>query len=64
MAQFELLADAEGWNDQERDLRLVASLRGPAVGMLAHLTPTQRKNYFNLVGVLQRRFDQQQQAEV
>ncbi|MPC50090.1 hypothetical protein E2C01_043912 [Portunus trituberculatus] len=36
MAHFELLADAEGWDDQERALRLITSLRGPALGILAH----------------------------
>jgi len=64
LAQFELLAGAQGWDDDEKALQLVSSLRGAALEVLAHLTPSQRTVYSNLVGALQRRFGHHQQAEV
>ena len=40
-AQFELLAQGQGWSAQEKALQLVASLRGPALEILAHKTESQ-----------------------
>ena len=64
LAQFEMLAAAHGWNDGECALQLVSSLRGPALEVLAHLTPAQRSVYSCVVGALERRFGQHLQAEV
>ncbi|MPC72202.1 hypothetical protein E2C01_066499 [Portunus trituberculatus] len=36
-AQFELLAQGQGWGDQEKALQLMVSLRGPALEILAHV---------------------------
>ena len=64
LAQFEMLAAAQGWNDGECALQLVSSLRGQALEVLAHLTPAQRSVYSCVVGALERRFGQHLQAEV
>ena len=62
--QFEMLADAQGWDDAERILQLVSSLRGPAVEIMAHLTLSQRASYRCIVEALQRSFGHQHQTEV
>ena len=63
-AQFELLAQGQGWSAQEKALQLVASLRGPALEILAHMTVSQRSSYIAVVEVLRRRFGSVFQAEV
>lgn len=63
-AQFELLARGQGWSAQEKALQLVASLRGPALEMLAHMTEGQRTTYTALAEALRRRFGSALQAEV
>ncbi|MPC57317.1 Retrovirus-related Pol polyprotein [Portunus trituberculatus] len=42
-AQFELFAQGQGWSDQEKALQLVASLRGLAMEILAHMTKPPRR---------------------
>jgi len=64
LAQFELLAGAQGWDDDEKALQLVSGLRGAALEVLAHLTSQQRTVYSHVVGALQRRFGHHHQAEV
>lgn len=64
LAQFELLADAQGWDSAERALQLVSSLRGSALKVLGHLTPVQRLLYPSVVEALRKRFGHHQQAEV
>ena len=64
LAQFELLADAQGWDDAERALQLVSCLRGPALEVLAHLAPAQRMVHTSVVEALQRKFGKHHQAEV
>ncbi|KAG0719777.1 hypothetical protein GWK47_049794 [Chionoecetes opilio] len=64
LAQFELLADAQNWGGTERAMQLVASLRGAALEVLAHLTSLQRTSYSNVVEALRRRFGHHQQVEV
>ncbi|ROT64722.1 putative nitric oxide synthase-like [Penaeus vannamei] len=64
LAQFELLAGAQGWDDHEKALQLVSGLRGAALEVLAHLTSQQRTVYSHVVGALQRRFGHHHQAEV
>ncbi|ROT62946.1 hypothetical protein C7M84_019192 [Penaeus vannamei] len=63
LAQFELLAGAQGWDDNEKALQLVSGLRGAALEVLAHLTSQQRTVYSHVVGALQRRFGHHHQAE-
>lgn len=63
-AQFDMLANAMGWDEAERGLQLVSCLRGPAVEVLGHLSSEQRSSYLCVVEGLQRRFGQQHQAEV
>ncbi len=64
LAQFELLANAQGWDDNEKALQLISSLRGATLEVLAHLTPAQRTDYSSIVEVLQRRYGHHQQVEV
>ncbi|MPC58511.1 hypothetical protein E2C01_052516 [Portunus trituberculatus] len=54
----------QGWGDQEKTLQLVASLRGPAMKILAHMTASQRSTYTTVAEVLRRRFGSVFQAEV
>ncbi|KAK4309251.1 hypothetical protein Pmani_019103 [Petrolisthes manimaculis] len=63
-AQFDMLANAQGWDEKERVLQLVACLRGTAVEVLSHLTPRQRMSYQCVLEAMQRKFGQHQQAEV
>lgn len=64
LAQFEVVARAQGWSQEERALNLVTSLKGPAVEVLSQLTPAQQESYTDVVGVLERRYGHQYQAEV
>ena len=64
LAQFELLADAQGWDDAEWALQLVSCWRGPALGVLGHLAPAQRMVHMSVVEALQRKFGKHDQAEV
>ncbi|MPC19700.1 hypothetical protein E2C01_012627 [Portunus trituberculatus] len=62
-AQFELLAQGQGWGDQEKALQLVASLRWPALEILAHMTASQRSTYTTVAEALRRHFRSVFQAE-
>jgi len=64
LAQFELVADAQGWSVDERALQLVASLRGAALEVLGHFTGGQPLEYQQVVEALRRRFGHHQQSEV
>ncbi|KAK8384500.1 hypothetical protein O3P69_009354 [Scylla paramamosain] len=64
VAQFEMLASAQGWNEAEKALQLATALRGPAVEFLGHLPPAQRACYGSVAEALQRRFGHHHQAEV
>lgn len=64
LAQFEVVARAHGWNQEERAMHLVTSLKGPAVEVLSQLTPAQRESYTEVKGVLERRYGHQYQEEV
>ncbi|KAK3882385.1 hypothetical protein Pcinc_013251 [Petrolisthes cinctipes] len=63
-AQFDMLANAQGWDEKERVLQLVACLCGTAVEVLSHLTLRQRMSYQCVLEAMQRKFGQHQQAEV
>ncbi|KAK8376696.1 hypothetical protein O3P69_009957 [Scylla paramamosain] len=45
VAQFKMLASAQGWSEAEKALQLTTALRGPAVEFLGHLPPAQRACY-------------------
>lgn len=64
LAQFEFLARAQGWGQEERALNLVSSLKGPALEVLSQLTPAQQESYADVVSVLERRYGNKHQAEV
>ncbi|KAG0714605.1 hypothetical protein GWK47_013784 [Chionoecetes opilio] len=64
LAQFELLAEAQGWSLWERAVQLASSLKGPAVKVLSLLTPVQRSSSTSIVAVLEQRYGHKHQAEV
>ena len=64
MAQFEMLAAAQGWGEAEKALQLATALRGPAVEVLGHMPPAQRACYESVAEALRRRFGHHHQAEV
>ena len=63
MAQFELLAQAQAWDEREKAVQLAASLKGPAVEILGQLSMSQRASYATLVDALERRYGHQHQSE-
>ena len=66
-AQFEILAHANGWDDEEKAYFLSTSLDGPAMALLANISETDRINYNRLTTALENRFGsrhQQQQSRV
>ncbi|KAG0730520.1 hypothetical protein GWK47_028086 [Chionoecetes opilio] len=63
LAQFELLAEAQGWSSWARAVQLASSLKGPAVEVLSLLTPVQRSSYTSIVAVLERCYGHKHQAE-
>ncbi|XP_078786579.1 uncharacterized protein LOC144983599 [Oryzias latipes] len=64
LAQFELLAEAEGWTVEKKALNLALSLTDDALSCLLLLNPADRRDYGALVGALQRRFGQCLQPEL
>ncbi|MPC52229.1 hypothetical protein E2C01_046092 [Portunus trituberculatus] len=55
-AHFELLAQGQGWSNQEKPLQLMASLCGPVLEILAHMMASQRSTYTAVSEALRRRF--------
>lgn len=64
LVQFELAAQANGWDRNTRAIRLACSLRGSAQALLSDLTPDIRQNYDRLVTTLTERFEPQNQCEL
>ena len=62
--QFELAAQANGWDRNTRAIRLACSLRGSAQALLSDITPEIRQNYDRLVTTLTERFEPQNQCEL
>lgn len=56
LAQFEVVADANRWTEEQRASYLVSSLRGPAVAILHALSPEERRSFRHLTDALERRF--------
>lgn len=63
-AQFELLARAAGWTEDDKALQLALCLTDEALSCLLLLSPAERDEYGALVGALQRRFGQCNQQSV
>ncbi|XP_077941620.1 uncharacterized protein LOC144385336 [Gasterosteus aculeatus] len=57
-AQFELLARANSWSDEQKALQLALCLTDDALSCLLLLDPSERGNYGALAGALGRRFGQ------
>ena len=64
LVQFELAAQANGWNNASRAITLACNLRGSAQALLSNLTPEIRQNYDQLVTTLTERFEPQNQCEI
>lgn len=63
-AQFELLAKAAGWSENNKALQLALCLTDEALSCLLLLCPAERDDYGALVGALRRRFGQCNQPGV
>lgn len=63
LAQFEVIAEAQAWDDHEKAVQLVSSLKGQAVEVLSHLTMLQRTSYESVKTALERRYGHQYQEE-
>lgn len=57
-AQFEILARAADWSEDDKALQLAMCLNDEALSCLLQLSPAEREDYGALVGALQRRFGQ------
>ena len=64
LAQFELIADLNGWNYRTKSLYLASTLTGDARGLLNELSSEDRKDYDKIVNVLTIRFGSVNRAEV
>ena len=67
LAQFHIMANANGWGDSEKAYYLSTSIEGPALSMLANLSAEDRMDFPKLVAVLDNHFGakhQQQQSRV
>lgn len=64
IAQFGMLARAQGWDEAEKALQLATALRGPALETLSHLPAAKQACFESLSEALQRRFGHRHQAEV
>ncbi|MPC50188.1 hypothetical protein E2C01_044011 [Portunus trituberculatus] len=53
-AQLELLAQGQGWRDQEKALQLMPSLHRPVPEILAHMMANQRSTYTTVAEALRR----------
>ena len=63
-AQFELVAELNGWDDSTKALYLATNLRGPAQTLLGDLDPHQRKDLTALTEALEARFGSASQNEL
>ena len=61
---FEMCANINGWNDQEKATYLAVRLRGPAQQLLGDMLPVNRHNYLGLSTTLEARFGSEGQTEL
>ena len=64
VVQFELVSEMNGWNNDQKAMFLVSSLRGKAQGILTDLEPEHRKSYLELSRALNRRFGSENRMEL
>ncbi|KAJ7331113.1 hypothetical protein OS493_020815 [Desmophyllum pertusum] len=64
LAQFELVAEINRWNDSMKATYLAVSLTGPAQAVLGDLEPKARKNFAELTDALAARFGKENQHQV
>jgi len=63
-AQFELVAEIDGWDGRTKAAYLAVSLSGPAQAVLGDLDKTQRTSYADLVAALNSRFGTSNRTEM
>jgi chemotaxis protein histidine kinase CheA len=63
-AQFDLIADLNGWSLADRAQHLAAALAGPALIILANLSASERLSYTHLTEALNTRFNEGRSAEL
>ena len=63
LVQFRAIAHYNGWEDEEKVIRLVSSLHGPAASLLTGMSIHQLSNYGALVERLRQRFDPPEREE-
>ena len=63
-AQFELVAELNGWDGRTKAIYLAASLQGPARATLGDLDPSKRKDFSALIEALESRFGSKHQTEM
>ena len=64
LAQFEILAEINGWNYETKSLYLAGSLKGGARALLNELDKESRKDYDSLVKVLNTRYGSAEKSEL
>lgn len=63
-AQFELVAELNGWDGRTKAIYLAASLQGPARATLGDLDSSKRKDFSALIEALDSRFGSKHQTEM
>ncbi|CAM1326510.1 Uncharacterised protein at_DN2607 [Pycnogonum litorale] len=56
LAQFEIVAEINGWTSTDKALHLATSLKGPALDILSYMATALHSNFPALVDALQQRF--------
>lgn len=62
--QFEIVANINNWNNEEKAAFLATSLKGQALMVLSNLPPEGRSHYESLVTALESRFGNRRQTEL
>ena len=63
-AQFDLIAELNGWGDETKAVYLAASLKGHAQAVLGDLDERRRRDFTSLVAALSSRFGAEHQTEL
>ena len=63
-AQFEITAELNGWNEQQKAAYLATSLTGQALNVLGNLPADRRQNYKELVAALETRYGSTHRTEL
>ena len=63
-AQFEITAELNGWNEQQKAAYLATSLTGQALNVLGNLPADRRQNYKELVAALETRYSSTHRTEL